>query len=213
MGRIEFFVKKDGIELFGEGDKGVDILIPGEGIIEGKPFIGAINLNIYEFMDLLFSFYFDREYTIRKENLELKKGKSKDIFLKLTDYSKRQRSMFYIKDLRKFLEKVEKTKGEIQTLRFRHLNLHVEYDRETLNLTTESVDERIYPQRIEEIIEIVRFGLYGGWDFITYGVGKVSILKPDGYLRVGDRIFTEKTRFLNGKEVPEALIKVYLCVR
>ena len=98
-------------------------------------------------------------------------------------------------------------------MRFRHSNLHCEYNGESLILTTESVSEEIYPERIEEIMEIARFGLYGGWDFINYGVGKVSILKPEGFLRVGDSVFTEKATFINGKKVPEATVKVYLCVR
>ena len=213
MERLSFEVKNGRVHLFAYGEKGADIFIPEEGIVEGKPFKGEISLSVYEFMDFLFSLYLNRDFFLRKGNLELRKGKSEDIFVKLTDYSRRERSIFYIKDLKRFLEKLEKVKAQLEVLRFRHSNLHCEYNGESLILTTESVSEEIYPERIEEIMEIARFGLYGGWDFINYGVGKVSILKPEGFLRVGDSVFKEKATFINGKKVPEATVKVYLCVR
>jgi len=213
MERLSFEVKNGRVHLFAYGEKGADILLPEEGIVEGKPFKGEINLSVYEFMDFLFSFYLNKNFLLRKGNLELRKGKSEDVFIKLTDYSVGRRSIFYIKDLKHFLEKLEKVKAQLEILRFKHSNLHCEYNGESLILTTESVSEEIYPERIEEIISIVRFGLYGGWDYLNYGVGKISILKPEGFLRVGDSVFTSTATFINGKEVPEATVKVYLCVR
>ncbi|HIQ49419.1 MAG TPA: hypothetical protein EYH58_07315 [Aquifex aeolicus] len=197
-----------------EGERGADIFIPEKGIIEGKPFRGTISLSVSEFIELLYSFYFDRDYVVRRGNLELKKGKSEDVFLKFTDYSKLERSILYIKDLESYLEKFEKVKKALSKKYVFHDDLFILEEEGELELASPSYTERYRKKTVLEIIEIFRFGAFTESGYFTYGAGRLSILKPDGELRFAEKVYPQKTYFvLTGKEVPEALAKIYLLVR
>jgi len=196
------------------GTKGADILTE-EGIVEGAPFEGVIPLSVSEFMELLFSLYFNRDFLLRKGYLELKKGKSSDVFLKFTNYAKRERSIFYVKNLNELIEKLEKVRASLEELFFIHDDLFVRYKDGTLELISPSLSESYSPKTVRELEEVYRFGAFTKSGFINYGVGKhLSILKPEGEIRFGAKVYPEKTDFiLTDKKVPLLFTKIYLTVR
>jgi len=112
------------------------------------------------------------------------------------------------------LNKLERIKQELEKKYFYYEDLFVSLKGDKLVLINDEVEEELKRERVEEIMEVFRFGAFTGSGFITYGVGKLSILKPDGSLRLGRKVYTQMTDFVFvRKKVPEALARIYLFVR
>lgn len=221
MENVRFLLEGEKVVLEVKGERGAGIR-KGEEVVEGKPVEGRFVLTVEEFMDLLFGLYGIEERVVL--NLDAKRievGRSKDRFLKLTNFASQERSIFYLsgENLARVLLKAEVVRCSLGEVRFFHEGVFVRWDKRwnTLSFVREDESEELYGVSLFTFKEVLRDGMRYELGFMSFGAGKLSVVKPSGRIVIGgrwkDRSSTTSFLLAPSREIPKLTAKVFVATR
>lgn len=218
-GKLEVFPKEDRVILKVEGKTSADILIPEEGIREGKEVRDEFSLPVEKFMELFFFLYgIEEKVVLNLDNKRIECGVSRDPFIKFTVFPDR-RTIFYLgeQDLDRVKLGFESLVRSLPEVKFFHEDVFVRYSDGVLQLATseESIEVRGFTLTLMR--EVIRNG-FTDVLFLSFGAGGVSIVKPTGHISFRGRVYKDRTRTVNfhlckGRPVPKLTAKIYLVIR
>lgn len=222
-GEISFSLKGGEIKISVKGKYGADMTVEGKGVKSALPIEDTFSLSVEEFMDFMFAVYgIEEQWKWNDDIRRLEVGRSKDIYVKFTNFPKEQRTIFYLKrgEREKLMLRLEALRGQLREVRFKHFpgGVSVIYDWTNLHFITERESDVLYGYSLELFKEIIRDGLTSELGFLSFGAGKISINKPSGSISIGGKAYKDRTTtstfyLAEGVSIPKLTAKTYLAVR
>lgn len=222
FGSIKLFLEGGRICLEVKGAEGAGIKDKEGRVLQGAPVEDVFYLTVEEFMDLLFGLYgIEDKVVLNMDTKRIEVGKSKDTFLKFTNFASQQRTIFYLsqEELGKVLLKAEVLRCSLDEIRFFHNGIVVRFDRKnnTLSFASDEESEELYGYSLFLFKEIIRDGMTYDLGFLTFGAGKLSVVKPSGRIVLGgkwkDFSYTRNFLFAQDREIPKLTAKVFIATR
>lgn len=220
-GEISFESKGRLIKLSVRGKYSADILIDSRGIRSAKPIEDTFQFQVEEFMDFMFAIYGIEERWKKSDGVRrIEVGRADDYFVKFTNFAKEQRTIFYLRgeERENLMVRLETIRGQLREIRFRHENVMVVYDWDELHFITDRESDVLHGYSLELFKEVIRDGLGSKTGFLSFGAGKISLNKPEGYVSIGGKVYKDRTRtdtfyLAEGVPIPKLTAKTYLAVR
>ena len=221
-GTIRFLLEKERVRLDVKGNEGAGIKVQDGSIIQGDPIDDSFLITVEDFMNILFGIYgIEEKVVLNMGAKRIEVSKSRDVFLKFTDFSNKRRTIFYLNtgDFRKLLLRAEVIRCQLKEIRFFHKGVYVRYDKVkgVLSFASEEESDELYGISLYIFKEVIRNGITYDLGFHSFGAGKVSVTKPNGRIVLGgkwkDTSHTKSFILAPDRDIPKLTAKIFVATR